>query len=188
MLRSMIDRPTVTTICEISPMPRRRSGAKITLSCSEPNRPPSTTAIGREEQLETPVAVDQRQESEEPEEPDAGDVEQEGDHAAERHHLAVGEVGQAGRAEDQRQADRAHGEDEPEPDAVGEALGDLLEAALARRSATPPVKKLMFVVDVMNDASVIASSAGRLAGRGRGRRAASTRRDAPRSRPAPARR
>ena len=56
--------------------------------------------------------------------------------AAERHQLAVGEVGQAGRAEDQRQPDRAHRDHEPEADAVGEALGDLLDAALLERSAT----------------------------------------------------
>ena len=50
--------------------------------------------------------------------------------AAERHHLAVGEVGQAGRAEDQRQPDRAHGDDQPEPHTVGEALRPLVERRL----------------------------------------------------------
>ena len=119
-------------------MPRRRSGAKITQSCSQPEHTAERDRDrDREEQLEPPVAVDERQEPEEPEEPDPGDVEQERAHAAERHHLAVGEVGQTRRAEDQRQADRAHGEDEPETDAVGETLGDLLECRSGRRSATP---------------------------------------------------
>ena len=48
-------------------------------------------------------------------------------HRAERHELAVGEVRQAGRPEDQRQADRRDGEDQAEPDAVDRALGELLE-------------------------------------------------------------
>ena len=48
-------------------------------------------------------------------------------HRAERHELAVGEVRQARRPEDQRQADGRDGEDQAEPDAVDRALGELLE-------------------------------------------------------------
>jgi hypothetical protein len=42
----------------------------------------------------------------------------------------VGEVGEAGRAEDQRQADGAHRDDQSEPHSVGETLRDLLESTL----------------------------------------------------------
>ncbi len=55
--------------------------------------------------------------------PPQGDVEEVGRQGAEGHHLAVGEVGQPGRAEDQRQADGAHGDDQPEADALDEQSG-----------------------------------------------------------------
>ena len=48
-----------------------------------------------------------------------------GEQRADRHELAVGEVGQPGRAEDQRQPDRGQRHDQAEPQAFGGELGRL---------------------------------------------------------------
>ena len=53
-----------------------------------------------------------------------------GHERAERDHLAVGEVGQAGRAEDQRQADRRDGDDHRQLETVGEGLREQAPLAL----------------------------------------------------------
>ncbi len=57
-------------------------------------------------------------------------VHDERDERPERHHLTVGEVRQAGGAEDERQADRRDGDDHRQLQAVGERLGQQAPLAL----------------------------------------------------------
>ena len=52
------------------------------------------------------------------------------DQRSERHHLTVGEVGQPGRAEDERQADRRDGDDHRQFQPVGDRLRELAPLAL----------------------------------------------------------
>ena len=69
--------------------------------------------------------------------PAEGDVEEEGDDRPEGDHLAVGEVHQSGRAEDQRQADGAHGDDQAEADALDAEAHEALEIEATSRPPPP---------------------------------------------------
>ena len=93
---------------------------------SMPQRPPQALFEGRAEQTR---GDDRGQRGEDHVDPMIR-VQDERDERAERDHLAVGEVGQTGGAEDQRQSDRGDGDDHRQLQAVGQRLRQQAQLAL----------------------------------------------------------
>ncbi len=107
--------PIDTIIIDVRLVPRCRSGRHTPSS----NKPPSDRGDGDCHECRG---------KQRPRRPAA--VEPQGDQRAERDHLAVGEVRQPGRAEDQREPDRRDGDDHRQLEAVGEGLRELAPLAL----------------------------------------------------------
>ena len=115
----MIARPDRDDHHRDQPVPRRRNGRQMPRSMAPPSTPPTSMAMAAAGIRWMPTVTLKRNRED----------------GADRDHLGVGEVHQPRGAVDQRQADRAHADDQPELDPVDEEPGAPVEAAVTL--ATP---------------------------------------------------